>query len=108
MANWQFSFHVVPREGREPGVVPLTMTLEDLDVHDWWSEFGSAEVLKRDLTQLLPIGISWHPDAELWGSTGGDRFVVWYQGGAIVEMSGRIDLRSLSLPDLSRVTEVLP
>ena len=108
MAIWQFDFHLIPASSveRHFRAVPLTLPAEEYDRVDWWDGVDLLHDIEEDLSRLLPPGHSWDSEQKTWGEEDGDRFDLLPTGPRISELFGRLDVRALSLPHLSRVIEM--
>jgi len=109
VATWQFDFHLIPASSveRRFQAVPVTIAREQYDRTDWWDGFDLQREIEEDFSELLPRGRSWDSERNTWGQEDGDRFDVLREGHRMAEVYGRLDVRRLSLPFLSRVLEVV-
>jgi hypothetical protein len=108
VATWQFDFHLIPASSvdRHFLATPVTLDEQEYDAVPWWQGFREVANFEDDLSKLLPTGRSWHSRTRAWGEEDGDRLDVTHDGQRITEVYGRIDVRKLSLPFLSRLLDI--
>lgn len=84
--------------------IPPTITPEDYDSVDWWS--NTPVDFDAEFSSLLPAARSWHAALAVWGTADGNRFDVSRDGGKLADVFGRIDVRDISMPYVNRVVEI--
>jgi ribosomal protein S18 acetylase RimI-like enzyme len=110
MATWQFSMHLVPREGLLTVRPDLAAAFSDdeVDMPVWTTTQPAADFVTR-LSRLLPEVECWNPASRQWGATDRTTVQVSYTDGADGRVDGiwaRIDLRE-STADVIEVIGVL-
>jgi len=108
MATWHFDFHLVPRSELERrfGDTPLTVSEADYRQSNWWTEAEATSDLIKDLSSVLPEGRSWNSEQKTWGASDSDRLTVILEDHRVAEVSGRVDVRHLSLAFLNRIIAI--
>ena len=106
MATWQFDFQLVPRSEveRRFGTIPLTISEDDYEAVNWWAH--NVHQFNEELSALLPKGRSWNLEIDTWGTEDGHRFSIIRENQRMAELSGRLDVRDLSLSFANRVIEM--
>jgi hypothetical protein len=108
MAVWQFDFHLIPAAAVERYFhsVPLTISDEDYARVAWWSGDDRLHRIEEELSMMLPRRHAWDSGTVALGVEDGDRFDVLREGERIVEIYGRVDVRTFSLSFVNRVVEL--
>ena len=97
MATWQFSMHLVPREGLLTVSPDLRAAFSDDDGSDgdlpaWTVTQPPADLVER-LSRVLPEVECWDRTTRQFGPADGTTVQVSYEDGRVVEIFARIDLR---------------
>lgn len=108
MALWQFSMHLVPREGLLTLSPDLTAAFRgdgELDLPAWTTTQPAADLVAR-LSRVLSEVECWDPASRQWGPTDRTTVQVSYTDGRVNEIWARIDVREATA-DAIDVIEVL-
>ncbi|WP_437755253.1 hypothetical protein [Sorangium sp. So ce1389] len=104
MAIWQCSFLLVPSTelGRDAALL-----LERMESGDLWAHAQPDEAIERAATDVLGRSPSWSPEVDIWGHDDTTCLTMIREGGRVVEVLLRIDLRSVQRADLVRLLDGL-
>lgn len=104
MATWQFSFHLIPRsEAHRLLSVGRSERRRVFDDFEWWAAASPSLSPIDELDGFMRETAGWSSDLRSWGKDDGHRIELWFDGGRVVEISGRIDLRQVDLEFLAGV-----
>ncbi|XXY54983.1 hypothetical protein WME91_28010 [Sorangium sp. So ce269] len=104
MAIWQCSFLLVPSTGlgRDAGVL-----LERIERGDLWAHAQPDEAIERAASDVLGRSPSWSPEVDIWGHDDATCLTMIREGGRVVEVLLRVDLRSVQRAELVRLLDGL-
>jgi hypothetical protein len=108
MAIWQYRLTLLPEEMllRKYDLLPPAIPMELAEEFDWWSETQPPSGLEQQINLILPQMDSWSTKMRMWGRKHSDDAHVIYEDDSktkVIEISFRIDARSLSLDLVRRI-----
>ena len=98
MAIWQYTFELIPRAKliKLFGDVPQTIDADDYEQVEWWSDGTNLTAdFENRLASFAASYKSWSADVKCWGAEDCNVVQVIMDGGRVVELSVRFDLRKL-------------
>lgn len=98
MAIWQSEFLLVPRERIKEGLgsVPDRVSQDFVDTGTIASGRRVTDEDLQFLSERVPVRSSWDPHILSWGTEDGDRIDLVLEDDRVVEVTARIDARSIS------------
>jgi hypothetical protein len=92
MAIWQYTFELIPKE--DLSLLSDNIELESYSKFNFWEGGGLDFEYFTPITQLLPMGKSWHKDIRIYGNEDSNCIKLVTENNKIVEVIIRIDFRS--------------
>ncbi len=96
MALWQYTFHLLPKQGVEilnPNLI-FNQIDGDFDDEPYWKISTTNKGFFLPIAQILPKGNSWSKNIQIYGSDDSNCLEVFFEGDYVLSVSLRIDFTS--------------